>query len=207
MRSPKQVELRAKARGLKVPSEFIVSHALRHLAGARRKRTRPGARTGRARAVILRGTRSLPRREAIMNKQYDDHDHDHDHDPDPDNDNDGAVAPAPTGSALASAALTALAATFNDVDTAAIGGRPALPMLQFKSRRATAPGCSGRSDHPRSRQPLGRQPADVPVGLRLLGRRQQDTRRASWCRSASRCPTSRSCPTRASRGRRRWRST
>ena len=26
MRSPKQVELRAKARGLKVPSEFIVSH-------------------------------------------------------------------------------------------------------------------------------------------------------------------------------------
>ena len=26
MRSPKQVELRAKARGLKVPTEFIVSH-------------------------------------------------------------------------------------------------------------------------------------------------------------------------------------
>ena len=26
MRSPKQVELRAKARGLKIPSEFIVSH-------------------------------------------------------------------------------------------------------------------------------------------------------------------------------------
>ena len=26
MRSPKQVELRAKARGLKVPKEFIVSH-------------------------------------------------------------------------------------------------------------------------------------------------------------------------------------
>ena len=34
MRSPKQVELRAKARGLKVPSEFIVSHSLRRLAGA-----------------------------------------------------------------------------------------------------------------------------------------------------------------------------
>ena len=62
MRSPKQVELRAKARGLKVPSEFIVSHPLRRLAGAGRKRTRPGARTGRARAVIFRGT-SKPSKE------------------------------------------------------------------------------------------------------------------------------------------------
>ena len=62
MRSPKQVELRAKARGLKVPSEFIVSTSLRHLAGARRERARSDARPGRDRAVILRGTRSLPRR-------------------------------------------------------------------------------------------------------------------------------------------------
>ncbi len=46
MRSPKQVELRAKARGLKIPTEFIVSRSLRHLAGARRKRTRPGASDG-----------------------------------------------------------------------------------------------------------------------------------------------------------------
>ena len=46
MRSPKQVELRAKARGLKVPPEFIVSHPLRRLAGAGRKRTRPGAADG-----------------------------------------------------------------------------------------------------------------------------------------------------------------
>ena len=37
MRSPKQVELRAKARGLKVPKEFIVSHPLRRLAGAESK--------------------------------------------------------------------------------------------------------------------------------------------------------------------------
>ena len=62
MRSPKQVELRAKARGLKVPKEFIVSHPLRRLAGAGRKRTRPGARTGRARAVVFRGTHQPSRR-------------------------------------------------------------------------------------------------------------------------------------------------
>ena len=61
MRSPKQVELRAKARGLKVPPELIDSHRSGVVAGAERKRTRPGARTGRDRAVIFRGTRSLPR--------------------------------------------------------------------------------------------------------------------------------------------------
>ena len=59
MRSPKQVEIRAKARGLKVPPEFIVSQPLRRVAGAERKRTRPGARTERDRAVIFRGTRKL----------------------------------------------------------------------------------------------------------------------------------------------------
>ena len=59
IRSPKQVELRAKARGLKVPKELIVSHPLRRLAGAGRKRTRPGAGTGRDRAVVFRGTHRL----------------------------------------------------------------------------------------------------------------------------------------------------
>ena len=60
MRSPKQVELRAKARGLKVPNRIHRFAPLRRLAGAERKRTRPGARTGRDRAVFFRGTRSLP---------------------------------------------------------------------------------------------------------------------------------------------------
>ena len=64
MRSPKQVELRAKARGLKVPPELIVSHSLRRLAGAERERARPGARTGRDRAVLFRGARSLPGRKS-----------------------------------------------------------------------------------------------------------------------------------------------
>jgi hypothetical protein len=57
-------------------------------------------------------------------------------DPNPDfaNDNGGAIAPAPKGSLLASAALTALAATFKTVDTTSIGGRPVMPLMQFKSR-------------------------------------------------------------------------
>ena len=79
MRSPKQVEIRAKARGLKVPTEFIVSHPLRRLAGAERERARPGARTGRDRAVIFRGTRSLPGRRQHMTKTKHDHDPDLDH--------------------------------------------------------------------------------------------------------------------------------
>jgi hypothetical protein len=54
--------------------------------------------------------------------------------PDPANDNSGAVAPALKASALASTALTALAATFKNVDTTSIGGRPTRPILQFKSR-------------------------------------------------------------------------
>jgi hypothetical protein len=57
-------------------------------------------------------------------------------DPNPDhaNDNGGAIAPASKGSLLASVALTALAATFKNVDTTSIGGRPTRPILQFKSR-------------------------------------------------------------------------
>jgi hypothetical protein len=57
-------------------------------------------------------------------------------DPDLDhaNDNGGAIAPASKGSLLASTALTALAATFKNVDTTSIGGRPTRPILQFKSR-------------------------------------------------------------------------
>ena len=54
--------------------------------------------------------------------------------PDPANDNGRAIAPAPKASALASTALTALAATFKTVDTTSIGGRPIHPLMQFKSR-------------------------------------------------------------------------
>jgi hypothetical protein len=53
---------------------------------------------------------------------------------DPANDNGGAIAPASRANALASTALTALAATFKNVDTTSIGGRPTRPILQFKSR-------------------------------------------------------------------------
>jgi hypothetical protein len=53
---------------------------------------------------------------------------------DPANDNGGAIAPASKASALASTALTALAATFKNIDTTSIGGRPTRPILQFKSR-------------------------------------------------------------------------
>jgi hypothetical protein len=64
-----------------------------------------------------------------------DHDHDNhlDHDNDNDNDNDDvqrAVAPTPTAGALA--ALTALTASLNKVDTSSVIGRSGLPMMQFK---------------------------------------------------------------------------
>ena len=64
LRSPKQVELRAKARGVKVPTELIISQPLRRRAGKGRKRTRPDPRTERARAVFFRGARSLLRRRS-----------------------------------------------------------------------------------------------------------------------------------------------
>ena len=81
-----------------------------------------------------------------MNEEAMTNDPNLDPNPDPANDNGGAIAPAPKGSALASAALTALAATFKNVDTTSIGGRPTRPILQFKSREGGT-GCSG-SDEP-----------------------------------------------------------
>ena len=60
MRSVKQTEIRAKARGLKVPQELIASHRSGVSLVRSRKRARPGARTERDRAVVFRGTRSLP---------------------------------------------------------------------------------------------------------------------------------------------------
>ena len=83
-----------------------------------------------------------------MNDSSVEHDHDddrdHDHRRNAANDNGGAMRPPPsTGGVLASAALTALGAVFNNVDTTSVGGRSGMPMLQFKTRRATAPGCSG----------------------------------------------------------------
>jgi hypothetical protein len=66
-----------------------------------------------------------------MNKQNDPN---LDPNPDPANDNGRAIAPAPKVSALASTALTALAAMFKTVDTSTIGGRSIHPLMQFKSR-------------------------------------------------------------------------
>ena len=64
MRSPKQVEIRAKARGLKVPPEFIVSHPSGvSLVRAENARA-PVPGRDETRAVILRGARSSPRRGA-----------------------------------------------------------------------------------------------------------------------------------------------
>jgi hypothetical protein len=57
-----------------------------------------------------------------------------DPDPNPANDNGRAIALAPNASALASTALTALAAAFKTVDTTSIGSRPIHPLMQFKSR-------------------------------------------------------------------------
>ena len=59
---PNKSRLRAKARGLKVPTEMIVSHPSGVSLVRSRKRTRSGARTERDRAVLLRGTYSLPRK-------------------------------------------------------------------------------------------------------------------------------------------------
>ena len=65
LRSPKQVEIRAKARGLKVPTELIVSHPSGVVAGAERKRTRSGARTERASCGLFpRHSRPSRRRHA-----------------------------------------------------------------------------------------------------------------------------------------------
>src|SRR5262249_3530220 len=89
-------------------------------------------RTERACAVVHRGTRSLPRREATMNNV-----HDHDRDRDHANDNGDCerpgskrVAPAPAGGALTS--LVALQTALANVNTAAVIGRSGLPMMLFK---------------------------------------------------------------------------
>src|SRR5262249_37754978 len=106
---------------------------LRRLACADRKRARPGPRTGRAGANVLRGASSLLRREASMSN-----DHDNDRDRDHANDNgehekagsNKPVAAAPAGGALTS--LAALKTALAGVNKAAILGRTDLPMLQFK---------------------------------------------------------------------------
>ena len=64
LRSPKQVEIRAKARGLKVPSEFIVSHPSGVSLVRSENARAPVPGRSEHRAVLFRGTRSLPRREA-----------------------------------------------------------------------------------------------------------------------------------------------
>ena len=64
LRSPKRVEIRTKARRPQSSQRIDRFAAVRRVAGSERERARPGARTGRNRAVILRGTYRLPRREA-----------------------------------------------------------------------------------------------------------------------------------------------
>ena len=173
MRSPKQVELRAKARGLKVPIRIHRFAPLRHLAGAR-------SRTHTSRC--LDGTSSCDFFAAALEalqegKTMTNRDHDHDHDRDPttatidDSENGGASPPAPTGGALA--ALTALGTVLNDVDM-----RPSSAVRACRCSRSRAGQQRhlddwAEEDHRRRRQPLGRQPDVVPVRLHLLRRRQQ----------------------------------
>ena len=132
LRSPKQVELRAKARGLKIPSEFIVSHP----SGVALVRSENAHAPVPGRSALVRSFSAAlwPSKEARMTKTKPDHDVDHDsHDNDNDNDADKApVAVTPAGGLLASASLTALATALGNVDTASIIGRSGMPMLQFK---------------------------------------------------------------------------
>ena len=60
LRSPKQVETRAKARGVKVPTELIVSHPSGVSLVRSENAHAPMPRTERARAKFFRGTHSLP---------------------------------------------------------------------------------------------------------------------------------------------------
>jgi hypothetical protein len=60
-----------------------------------------------------------------------DHRDDHRHDNDNGRGN-NAIAPTPTGSALASASLQALSATFNNVNMTAIAGLSTMPLMLFK---------------------------------------------------------------------------
>ena len=155
MRSPQQVELRAKARGLKIPTEFIVSHRSGVSLVRDRKRTRPGARPGRTRAVILRGSQKPSKGGPSMSKSID---QDHDHDPDRDPDRDNAVAPAAPktvlkrqrqrsrscvgGSALA--ALTALGTVLAQRRHLRLPAARDCRCCSSRPARTTAPGCSGR---------------------------------------------------------------
>ena len=132
-----------------------------------------------------------------------DHDNRNDHDHDA-NDNgeereDRAIAPAPAGGALAS--LAALGAALNSVDTASVGGRSGLPMLQFK-RDGDGTWIVRAAAHRRRRgQPLGRQPDDVQVGLYLPSATTTRCSASASFPSPSQCLRSRSFLTRALSGR------
>ena len=103
VRSPKQVEIRAKARGLKVPNEMIVSHPS-GVSLVRSENARAPV-PGRSELVRTFSAALQPsRREARMTKTKPDHDDDHEHDHDNDNDPNKGRAPAPAGGALASLA-------------------------------------------------------------------------------------------------------
>jgi hypothetical protein len=66
----------------------------------------------------------------IVKREHDHDDRDRDDRRDHDNDNERAIAPAPTGGALA--AVAALGAALDKVDTSSVIGRSGLPMMQFK---------------------------------------------------------------------------
>jgi hypothetical protein len=75
--------------------------------------------------------RDLFKEKTVINNPNQNRDYRDNHGHDNDNGH-GDKIPAPTGSALASASLQALTATFNSVNMTAVTGRSTIPMLQFK---------------------------------------------------------------------------
>lgn len=135
MRSPKQVELRAKARGVKVPKELISSKPSGVSLVKAENAHAPILGRGELAREFSEALQAFRRKEPMTDRK---HDHDYRNDLDPDaNDNHTSsrgqnVAAAMGSTALAS--LSALQATLNAVDTASVAGWSGLPMLQFKSR-------------------------------------------------------------------------
>ena len=150
MRSPRQIERRAKARGLKIPTEFITSTSFRRLAGAA-SRTRTSRCPGRDEIVrsFSEALSSLPERRTeyerlssiltttttvITTINLDR----------PDNANGRRGRRPRARGKYALASLTALATTLNAVDTTSVvGGSDGRCSLQEPGRRRHL-GRSGR---------------------------------------------------------------
>ena len=145
MRSPKQVELRAKARGLKVPTELIGSHhsGVSLVKGENERAPVPG------RGEIARSFAEAL--EAFMKGESDHHDKIRQHEPRSrprimtttsyERDEHGSRPDA--GRRRAHLPGGTRTRCSNNVDTASVVGRSGLPMLLFKSGEGTAPGCTG----------------------------------------------------------------